>query len=131
MRSARVSEETSGGLDEVSLAEGTTSIASSPVAAQLVSPVAGWVQRVFASCSGTTTGTISVSVSINGGSDITGGNLTIPAGTGSRNNAVYELVGTASSSSVFVNEGDNIVFTPSGGTGASVGGAFTIVIRLA
>ena len=39
------------------------------------------------------------------------------------------LCGAGTTSGVHVNEGDNIVFTPSGGTGSSIGGAFTVVIR--
>lgn len=117
--------------NEVVLTEGTTSIAGTPVAAQVCSPVAGYVQRVMMSASATFTGTITTTVIINGGSDITGGNFTLGAQTGSVNGKVFELalVGAGTTSGVYVNEGDNIVFTPSGGTGSSIGGAFTIVIR--
>ncbi len=116
---------------EISLAEGTTSIGAIPVASQIISPIAGFVQRVYATPSGTTTGTITVAVAINGGSDICAGGLTIAAGTGSRNNPPFEFpanIGTSAGPSV--NEGDVITFTPSGGGGSSIGGAFTIVLRL-
>ena len=114
---------------EVSLAEGTTSIATTPLAAQIVSPVAGYLERVYATASGTTTGTITVAVSINGGSDACAGGLTIAAGSGSRNNPPFEFPAAGSSIGPAVSEGDTITFTPSGGTGASIGGAFTAVIR--
>jgi len=115
-------------LNEVTLAESTTSIATSPVAVSAVVATAGHIQRVAAAAGGTTTGTIAVAVSVNGGADITGGNLTIPAGAGARNGAVYELP-LVGASAVFVNEGDLITFTPSGGTGATIPGAFAAVIR--
>jgi hypothetical protein len=113
---------------DVLLAEGTTSIATTPVAAVLVAPCAGVLRKVYASAGGTTTGTVAVAVSINAGSDVTGGALTIAAGTGARNNGGLDLskIGT---SAVTINEGDVITFTPSGGTGASIPGAFSAVIR--
>jgi hypothetical protein len=39
------------------------------------------------------------------------------------------LVGSGSTSGVWINEGDLVTFTPSGGTGSSIGGAFAMVIR--
>lgn len=106
----------------------TTSIASTPVAGVAVVPVKGYIDRVFAVSDGTTTGTITVTVKVNGGSDIAGGALTIAAGSGDANNAGVQipLVG---SGAVPVFEGDVIVFTPSGGTGTSIPGAFAAVIR--
>lgn len=118
-------------LDEVYLSEATTSIATSPVAAQVVVPAGGYVARVYANSTGTTTGTITVSVSVNGGSDICNSTLTIAAGAGNLNNpgVFLNLQGAGSTSGVRVNEGDVITFTPSGGTGSSIGGAFCVVIR--
>ena len=116
---------------EIAISESTTSIATSPVASTAVAPVAGYVQRVMAAAGGTTTGTVAVTVSINGGSDIANGALNIVAGTGARAGIVVELplVGGGATSGVTVNEGDQITFTPSGGIGASIGGAFGLVIR--
>src|SRR6185312_13105748 len=116
-------------LGEAYLVESTTSIATTPVAMSVVSPVAGYVQRGVAGAGGTTTGTITVAVTINGGSDIFGGALTVAAGTGSRQGSSVELAGVGSASGVFVNEGDMITATPSGGTGSSIGGGFSLVIR--
>jgi len=111
---------------EEPLCESTTSIATTPVAASAIVPRAGIIERVMAAAGGTTTGTIAVAVAINGGSDITGGNLTIPAGTGARAASIYEL---GVIDGVAVNEGDLITFTPAGGTGASIPGAFAAIVR--
>jgi len=112
---------------EVVLSEGTTSIATTPVAMNFTAPCSGYIRRALAASAGTTTGTITVAVTVNGGSDIFGGALTIPAGSGGNNPAVaLPLTGA---SAVFVNEGDAIVATPSGGTGSNIGGAVSIVIK--
>jgi hypothetical protein len=118
-------------MQEVVVHANTTSIAATPVAAGAVVTASGYVQRVFAAAGGTTSGTITVTVIINGGSDIANGLLTIAAGTGARNNPAYELalVGAGATSGVFVSEGDFVTFTPSGGTGSSIPGAFGLVIR--
>jgi hypothetical protein len=116
-------------LNDVDFAASTSSIATTPVAGVTVATVSGFVQRIVAAAGGTTTGTIAVAVSINGGSDITGGGLTVAAGTGARAGSVMEFAMVGSSSGVFVNEGDFISFTPSGGTGATIPGAFALVVR--
>lgn len=115
-------------VNEAALCESTTSIATTPVAVTAVVTTAGYIQRGMAAAGGTTTGTIAVAVSVNGGADIFGGRLTVAAGTGARNGGVVELP-MVGSSAVFVQEGDCISFTPSGGTGAGVSGAFAVVIR--
>lgn len=117
--------------NEASLQAQTTSIATTPVAGSMVATNAGYVQRCFAAAGGTTTGTITVAVAINGGSDICNSLLLIAPASNARNNAAFELAlnGAGSTSGVFVNEGDFISFTPSGGTGASIPGAFGLVIR--
>lgn len=108
--------------------ESTTSIAATPVAVTAVAPVAGYVERGMAAAGGTTTGTIIVAVTINGGSDIFGSALTVAAGSNARAGSVVELP-MVGSSAVYVNEGDCITFTPSGGTGSTIPGAFALVIR--
>lgn len=119
---------TSRPMNDVALSESTTSIATSPVAAMAIAPCSGLLERVLAAAGGTTTGTIAVAVSINGGSDVTGGALTIAAGSNARAGSIYELP-QIGASAVIVNEGDAITFTPSGGTGATIPGAFVAVIR--
>jgi hypothetical protein len=115
---------------ELEVQASTTSIATTPVAGAAVAPVGGFIQRVMAAPGGTTTGTISIAVSVNNGSDITGGNLTIAAGSNARAGSVFEFptIGTTNPA-VQVFEGDIITFTPSGGTGSSIAGAFGAVIR--
>jgi Flp pilus assembly secretin CpaC len=110
----------------------TLSIATAPVAAGVVAANSGWLSRVVAAAGGTTTAApVTIAVSINGGSDVCGGNFQIPVGTGARNGTVYEFAGYGVSlaNSFFINEGDCIQFTPSGATGASIPGAFAAVIR--
>ena len=114
-------------LKEVYLAEGTTSIATTPVAMNFVAPCSGYLKRGAANATGTTTGTITVAVAVNGGSDAFGGKLQIAAGSGNANNPPVELPLTGANA-VWVNEGDSIVATPSGGTGASIGGSVSLVI---
>jgi hypothetical protein len=115
-------------LEEAYLAEGTTSIATTPIPAVMVSPITGIIASVLASAGGTTTGAITVTVTVNGGSDVTSGQLQIPAGTGARNNPSLSLA-KVGVNSVQVQEGDLITFTPSGGTGTSIPGAFSAAIR--
>lgn len=118
-------------LNEAHICESTTSIAATPVAAGAIAPAAGYIQRGMAAAGGTTTGTITVAVAINGGSDIFGGALTVAAGTNARAGTVVELAlqGAGATSGVYVNEGDFISFTPSGGTGSTIPGSFGLVIR--
>jgi hypothetical protein len=115
--------------NEASLQCATASIGASPAAGSCVATNAGQIQRVFASAGGTTTGTISVSVQINNGSDITNGLLTIAAGSGSRPASVLEFQSNIGTGAVYVNEGDCIVFTPSLGGGSAIPGSFGCVIR--
>lgn len=118
-------------LDEIYLNEGTTSIATTPVAMQFISPVNGYLVRGYVGSTGVTTGTITVAVKINGGSDVFNSTLTLAAGTGPANNpgVTIPLVGAGTTSGVVVSEGDVIVATPSGGTGSTIGGTVTLVIR--
>jgi hypothetical protein len=113
---------------DVCLTEGTTSIGATPVPAVFVSPCAGILRKVYAAAGGTTTGTITVAAAVNAGADVTAGALTIAAGAGARNGSNIALP-HAGASAVIVAEGDIITLTPSGGGGASIPGAFTIVIR--
>jgi hypothetical protein len=113
---------------DVVLSEGTASVGATPIAAVCVAHCAGILRKVYASAGGTTTGTIAVAVTVNAGSDVTGGLLTIAAGSNARNNAGVTLPHTGAGV-IAVNEGDIITFTPSGGGGASIPGAFAAVIR--
>lgn len=113
-------------LNRVILSESTTSIATTPVAMSFVAPESGYLREVIVASTGTTTGTITVAVALNGGSDLTSGGLTIAAGSGySPSTYTFPLTG---SNAVAVNLGDVITLTPSGGTGSSIAGAATVVL---
>jgi hypothetical protein len=118
-------------LADVAVCAFSTSIGASPAVASAVAPCSGYVERVIAAPSGTTSGTITVAVAINGGTDIANSNLTIAAGSNARAGTVVEipLVGAGTTSGVYINEGDNITFTPSGGGGSTIQGGFALVIR--
>lgn len=113
-------------LNRVHLAESTTSMATTPVAMVFISPVSGYLRDVNGATVGTTTGTITLAVTLNGGSDLTSGGLTIAAGAGYvPSTYTFPLTGA---NAVFVNMGDVITVTPSGGTGSSIAGAVTVSI---
>jgi len=109
----------------------TTSIATTPVSINFVSPCSGWIVRGYVNAFGTTTGTVTCAVKVNGGSDVFNGTLTLAAGAGTLNNPGVDvaLVGAGTTSGVYVFEGDAIVASFSGGTGASIPGAVSVVIR--
>jgi hypothetical protein len=105
----------------------TPSIATSPTAAQLVVPFSGRIVKTYGVSYGTTTGTTAVAVAVNGGTAISSAALSIAAG-----GAGVEVEATPSTSdfnACQVKDGDVISFTPSGGTGSSIGGTFHALIR--
>src|SRR5947209_16787110 len=104
----------------------SASIGSTPVAAFCVAPVKGRVVRTFVVTEGTLTGTLAVSVGINGGSDIGAGGLSVAAGAAG--STASDTPANAAGNAI-VNEGDTIAFTPSGATGSSIPGCFHAVIR--
>ena len=108
------------------LAESTTSMATTPVAMYFTVPVSGYLRDVIGVTAGTTTGTITLAVTQNGGSDLTSGGLTIAAGSGYvPSTYTFPLTGA---NAVYVASGDVIAVTPSGGTGSTIPGSVTLVI---
>jgi hypothetical protein len=106
------------------------SIGASPVSAVVIATNSGFISRILCAPGGTTTGTIQIACSVNNGADILNGNLTVAAGTGARAGSVYEFPAySPASPRTFVNEGDLIVLTPSLGGGASIPGAFGVVVQ--
>jgi hypothetical protein len=100
----------------------TASIGATPAAGSTVATKRGRIQRAFAVSEGASSGTVTISVAINGGSPIgsfsfTGGSNAIGSGEISPGTAA-EVV-----------EGDLITFTPSGGSGATIPGHFYAAIR--
>lgn len=116
--------------DEVYLTATTSSIGSSPATASAVAPCYGIIKRVTAAPGGTTGGTITFAVSVNGGADVCNAGLTVAAGNNPRNGSIYEMneVGSGTTSGVTINEGDFIGITISGGSGSAIPGAICIVI---
>jgi hypothetical protein len=110
-------------LDEGTIYARTTSIGATPVAASTCATTKGYLQRAFAVSEGASTGTISVAVSINGGSTV--GTISFTGGSNAIGSAEFGIA----SSTLWVNEGDLVTFTPSGGGGATIPGHFYAIIR--
>ncbi|MCC6779771.1 MAG: hypothetical protein IT537_24585 [Hyphomicrobiales bacterium] len=100
----------------------TTSIGATPAAGSTVATKRGRIQRVHAFSEGASSGTITVAVSINGGSSI--GSFSFTGGSNARGSGEISPGAAAE-----VIEGDLITFTPSGGSGATIPGHFYAVIR--
>jgi len=112
-------------LKEYRLSCFSPSIASSPTAAYLIVPRSGRIIKTYGVSYGTTTGTTAVAVAINGGSAISSAALSIAAG-----NAGVEVEANVNATDAAqVQDGDVISFTPSGGTGSTIGGMFTVAIN--
>lgn len=109
---------------DVAVTAVTTSIATAAVAANAVAPKFGLLERVMLAPAGTTTGTIIVTLSINGGTDVLAGALTVAAGTGARAGTSVDL-----NTPITVNEGDFLQFNATGGTGTTIPGVYCAVIR--
>lgn len=105
-----------------------TSIGTSPQTAICVAPVKGHLMRVGMASNGALTGTTTATVTTtaSGATDLASGLLQLAAGTGVVNLVDISAINAANS---VIAEGDTITFTPSGGTGASIGGNFWAVIR--
>lgn len=101
------------------------SIGGSPAAAYLYIPWRGTVDKVIAITQGTiTTADCSVAFAVNGTAN-TAGNITIPvasAGAG-------EIVSTAPTAQIYVNDGDYITLTPSGASGSNIAAMFFVSLK--
>ena len=120
---------------EVYLVESSTSIASTPVAVPFMAPCSGFLTRVGACAIGTTTVLITCAVTINGSAtDICSGALTLVSGSGNVSNTVVLseagvlATNTGLFSGVHVNEGDQVLITPSGGSGTSQGAFYVAIV---
>jgi hypothetical protein len=111
--------------DELAVRANTTSIGATPVAASTVALCKGYLQRAFAFSEGASTGTIAVAVAINGGTSV--GSISFTGGA----NAIGSIELGLASANLWLNEGDLITFTPSGGGGATIPGHFYAVINKA
>ena len=122
-------------LYEVKIDSTTNSIASTPLACAVVAPMRGKVVKITAVSHGAFTTDCSVAVVIiaapaagaapGAGTAITGSPMTLTA-SNSAAGTTTSLVPTGAN---LVNEGDIIVFTPSGSTGTTIGGTFCAFIQ--
>lgn len=111
--------------DEIAVYARTTSIGATPAAASTIAVAKGYLERAYAFSEGASTGTIAVAVAINGGSSV--GSISFTGGANASGSVELGLLQSA----IFVNEGDLITFTPSGGGGATIPGHFYAIINKA
>lgn len=109
--------------DEIAVCARTTSIGATPAAGSTVAIAKGYLGRAYAFSEGASTGTIAVAISINGGSTI--GTISFTGGANTSGSIDLGLM----SAGQWVNEGDLITFTPSGGGGSTIPGHFYAVIN--
>jgi len=112
-------------IDEIVVTARTTSIGATPAAASTIAVAKGYLERAYAFSEGASTGTVSVAVAINGGTSL--GSISFTGGANTSGSIEFGLA----SATLFVNEGDLITFTPSGGGGATIPGHFYAVISKA
>lgn len=124
-------------LKEQTVFTATNSIASTPLACVAVAPFRGKIVLVGGVSHGIFTTDCSVAVavitSVAGGTAPTGG--TALSGSPMTLTASNSAAGTSTSlvptALTFVNQGDLIMFTPSGSTGTTIGGTFFATIQAA
>jgi hypothetical protein len=102
-----------------------SSIGATPTVGYVAVPKKGRIVGIKAVQSAAVTGTSAVAVAVNGGTALSSLALSITGGS-----AGTEFSATANSTDASdVSEDDVISLTPSGATGASIAGYFTLVIR--
>jgi hypothetical protein len=112
----------------------TNSIASTPLACAVVAPFRGRITQITAVAHGAFTTNCSIAVAIisapaagaapGSGTAVTGSPMTLTAS----NSAAGTTTTMVPTGANIVNEGDIIVFTPSGSTGTTIGGTFCAYI---
>lgn len=122
-------------LDEQTVTTFTASIASTPLACVAIAPFRGRIVKCSGVSHGAFTTDCSVAIAIiaaatggtapGAGTAITGSPLVLTA-SNSAAGTTSSMVPTGAN---YVNEGDLIMFTPSGSTGASIGGTFSAAIQ--
>jgi hypothetical protein len=122
-------------VDEVNLTTSTNSIASTPLACVVRSPIRGVINRIGAVSHGafTTDCSVAVAIIVAPVAGVAPGSGTAVGGSPMTLDDTNSAAGTSTSmvptSANFVNEGDLIMFTPSGSTGTTIGGTFTVSIE--
>ncbi len=123
------------GLDEETFSTSTNSIASTPLAAVIRVPFRGQINRLGAVSHGAFTTDCSVAVAVivavaggaapGAGTAVSGSPMTLTAS----NSAAGTSTSMIPTANTFVNEGDLIMFTPSGSTGTTIGGTFSVTLQ--
>jgi hypothetical protein len=103
----------------------TTSVGATPVACYNTSPWRGTVMKIIATTQGAITTTDSVIAFALNGTANTAGNLTIPVASAAAGQSVVQIA----TSPIYVNDGDVITLTPSGGGGTNIPCAFIVTLR--
>jgi hypothetical protein len=113
----------------------TNSIASTPLACAVRAPYRGTIVRIGAVSHGAFTTNCSIAVAIitepaagaapGSGTAVGGSPMTLTAA----NSAAGTCTSMVPTSANVVNEGDIVVFTPSGSTGTTIGGTFIVTFR--
>lgn len=117
------------------LSTSTQSIATTPLACAIAAPFRGRIVGLRGVSHGAFTTDCSVAVAIiispvagiapGAGTAVTGSPMVLTAA----NSAAGTTVSMTPTGANFVNEGDLIVFTPSGSTGTTIGGTFFAALR--
>lgn len=120
--------------DEETLAASTNSIASTPLGCCIRASFRGQIMRFGAVSHGAFTTDCSIAVAVipavaggtapGAGTAVSGSPMTLTAS----NSAAGTSTSMVPTANTFVNEGDIICFTPSGSTGTTIGGTFSVVI---
>lgn len=111
-------------LDENRVSVATSSIGATPLACYVGAPVRGQLVKLSLVAQGViTTADCAVAVAINGVTNTACAFILPVAGA-----AAGQIVSAVPTSPVYVNEDDVIRFTPSGASGATIGGLFTATV---
>lgn len=103
----------------------TTSIGGTPVACYAPVPCRGYITKLSLVAQGAiTTADCTITVAVNGTTNSALG-FTLPVASA----AAGQIATAVPTASVFVNEDDVLKFTPSGASGASIGGTFMVYVR--
>lgn len=121
-------------IDEQTFSCSTNSIASTPLAAVLRVPYRGLIMRLGAVSHGAFTTDCSVAVAViasvaggtapGAGTTLSGSPMTLTAS----NSAAGTSTSMIPTAQTVVNEGDLVMFTPSGSTGTTIGATFSVSI---
>lgn len=121
-------------IDEQTFSCSTNSIASTPLAAVVRVPYKGQIMRFGAVSHGIFTSDCSIAIAViasvaggtapGAGTAVSGSPMTLTAS----NSAAGTSTSLLPTAVTFVNEGDLVMFTPSGSTGTTIGGTFSVTV---